>query len=619
MIQAGDDASPETINPIFQSLIQRTQYLFEKFDEIEDKSVLTAFLQAYDANEVDTYSVVYFDPTEVKLKLARLAITSNTNGFKWADSTYVFGIVKSKTPNGVDVWLNGLIEHDNILSHVLDSNPWNDNVVSGPLFLSQLEPGKLTFVPSGLAVYVGYAKSSSEILLNPANGSNGLFFESHAFPLIDRPTSTPILSNGVWTLSETNLNYVGWVAVPEEGDFFRPIPVLKDENNEDIGRPKFYYNIPSNNLIYDGNNNYLSSEEQLASVLLRNAWPFNPNTLVCLTVNGVVQTVKGLTSKKDGIYYVNSDGIWWYNNTDGKQPWASDLPSGLWQVSDWPTEKGSENLRPRMMLYFTRLNPLLKESFVTFLKSCESNTNNSSDVIKIVSAEDNETEKHTGDLVLKFNLPVQETSTVSGYAVSSVNYNQKQGLLICSKTSVVSKIVPGNGLEVDFNSETGEYILRNAYAPDYLVTGIEPENSRFQLTGINSYLSFDYERLPCGLFGRILLPTSLPSGKNVKFKMIVFGKASGAGTVNLAYQYNLMVLNNPMTITEPAVIPISCTFDSNYVANTIKLFEHNDFIVPSSVLKPGAIISFRIKRNPEEGYGIYTGAFCIAAIYWRFA
>jgi hypothetical protein len=713
----GTDVSGEVLNPILASYTARTQYLYEKFLELDNKSVLIAFDQPVTDTFVKKYSIVFFDAEQNGLKLAKAAVAESFRGtlFKAANSSYAIGIVKDDVPSGpvkkVGVWLQGLITTAEaagyeLLTQMLDDNDANQNVTSGPLFLSNTQPGKLTFEPGGMAIFIGYAKNKNEIFLNPTFDAVNDIFYTFRFSLLDRPAGVPVLSGSSWAVGSVDLSRVGWVPADS-------VLAKKPTSPTEAVGSLFYYNIPDDASI-DADDG-LSVHEKKVAKNLRNNFPPNPTTFSMLTVNGVIQQLRE-EGETDGIYFINESGIWWYDASNGKQPWSTDLVTSLrfkanassktitlvnasgsanlvcpfkigtpikfftndpvgsplpptldsittyyvktlnvdtfqfqvttnpntvagsivditldplaagrtvyvqWSPSAWKVGKGNISLRPRMSLLYVKLNPDYRLATVTSLRPFNKlGINDSSKSIGFFDVESDDIPSKVGDLLLRYNLPVADPiaeSPVTEQAIKNIVYDEPSGELLVYTSPVVTSISGSGGIKVVKNTSGAHVISSSPSSIPTLVTGVEPENSRLEFIGLNSFLTFDYDRLPCGFVGKILLPDTVLNFP-LAIKLIALGKDPIVGSrtkVNLRFEYSVMAPSALLTTTT-LVNTYTHVFPNNYIQNTNLTIAPPAFTIPADKLITNGIVNFRIQRPRTVASDDYKG-FAVIAAYW---
>lgn len=352
----GQDVSAEVVNPIISQLAQRDQYLYEKIGELSDKSVLiTAGLPILPSSSefVTKYAAVFFDQEGAGNTLTRglapaLAKFSVPSAFSTAyspdNSSFVAGIVKEVNGTTADIYTNGYVSLDVDIDAETDGlMPETEATLSravadflpGPFYLSSSEAGKLTRNPAGIAIFVGYAFTRRTFLLAPNVSEFSQFFTTYQFNLLDKAAGVPVLTTGVWSCTNTTevngdggINHVGFIPA-DSADLPAAVTGLMPEG------AKFFYNLPSADLIEaDTGITEAQREEQSA---LAKALPPNPTNTTLLTVNGVVQSNR--SNDPDGNYLINSAGIWWFDDADGYQPWASDTTKGTTVTFNGTTNK----------------------------------------------------------------------------------------------------------------------------------------------------------------------------------------------------------------------------------------------------------------------------------------
>ena len=331
-IKDGQDVSAAIVNGPISALTERTQYLYDRLQTTENNAMLLALAQPVaNSSGVGQYSVVYFDGVSadnpgLKLAFPALANLASHPFFRGADSAYVYGVVKEDPSNGTaDVCLQGLLSGTDIASTLL--SPADADFVSGPLYLSAHEAGKLTTTPNGLAIFVAYAKSRDEIYINPNQESLSELFWSFRYAVLDRPAALPSFDGTVWSIGAASSTKVGWVLAAdrlssEELDTYFP-----------AGAPKYFYQLPDPATITT-NNPELNDGEIAAATNLFNAFPARTSAFSFLSVNGVLLAPK-VSADDKGSYGLNELGLWWFNDEeydtdlydDGEfdQPWSSDL------------------------------------------------------------------------------------------------------------------------------------------------------------------------------------------------------------------------------------------------------------------------------------------------------
>lgn len=351
VVKDGTDVSAATLNPVLSQHTQREQHLKELFDELLNKSVLVAYDQPIlDTDFVKKNSVVFYDRSgsDYGLELAKTDFaqsSKNTTSYTPSNSSYSFGIVSniSTSTDTADVFLLGLVEFEVDMNLDSVDNPSilqsSDRVAEddvfepGPLFLSRTEAGKLTRNPGGVAIFVGYAVSRTQLMLSPDVTEFNQFFTSFRYNILDRPAGEPYFDeaansgDGGWTLVGTaadNKKHIGWVPVTEEyvgtEIWENHVPVDEDDN-----KPSFFYNLPSAANISEDTG--VEADERAQQLDLSATLPPNPVNFTLFTVNGIIQANTDLD--KYGVYTINEVGLWWWKNYANETPWAEDIPASL--------------------------------------------------------------------------------------------------------------------------------------------------------------------------------------------------------------------------------------------------------------------------------------------------
>lgn len=337
-IEDGTDVKADVVNSILKQYAHRTQYLYDKFGEFGDKSVLLAHDQpVYPASNSDVgiNRLVYFRKTGSSegFDLAKVEFVVNperASSLTPSKSSYSLGLVKQASSTGtVDLFLNGLVElavpindaSSGLLTVAERSLPFSP----GPLFLSANEPGSATRNPSGAIVYVGYAISPTKLLFTPSVQELSKFFTSYQFSLIDRPIGeVTTVGSPDATVSVTSPDYsvVGWASVD---NLSASMQLLAPAG------AKFFYYFPNVvDLLADTTLTPNEREDQYNLLTSLPPVPINQATVI---VNGIIQTSRD-DDEIDGTYKITELGIWWFSDKEGYQPWAYDYPTAMEVVAD---------------------------------------------------------------------------------------------------------------------------------------------------------------------------------------------------------------------------------------------------------------------------------------------
>lgn len=207
-IKDGEPVDQTTVNIPIEQMVQREQHLYEKFEEIGNKSVLTAFAQPIHPSESfadSELNLVYFrsdaDGYGVSKSLSGFSTTASSSMFSPKNSNYSFGIVKTIYPDKtVDLFIEGLCDLDVDLDDPVRGLIKNETFEVGPYYLSLKSPGKITKDPAGIPVYVGYAINKRQFLLHPNVDEFSQFFINYRYHVLDRVAGLPSLAGGEWSV-----------------------------------------------------------------------------------------------------------------------------------------------------------------------------------------------------------------------------------------------------------------------------------------------------------------------------------------------------------------------------------------------------------------------------------
>ena len=629
-ISDGEPVDQTEMNPILDQLIQRDQHLYDKFSEILGKSALMALDQPVHPTFVGSFpqnslNIAYYakDTDGEGLALTTVSFTSSgTQGtYKLANSNYAFGVTNNVSADGTtaDLFISGLcdltVDFDD-LDHGLLAN--GETFQVGPYFLSRLTPGKLTSSPAGVPIYVGYALSKRQFLLNPKADEFTEFFINYRYNILDRPVSQPVIAGGVWTIpGSSNPNKLGWVPANSTWLPGYTIPT----------GAKFFYYIPSNlsvgpfvnpNAASTHDTSLYCYEEQEAAEL-GSILPPIPNNFVQLTVNGVVQPFLDEFCT-DGIYKIDNYGIWWFSDTPGTQPWADSI-SGAWTLSGWHTYTSSVD-RPRIFLTFSRFNPALRLQLVSSLSPYVKSDNDSSQLVRFYSKENPTVQASTGDLLVKV-IPQFESSTApSATAVASLGFNVTSGKFTKATTPVVSSITGSGGISVAAGSTAGSVVIsQSSVSASGTLDSLEPVNSRLEFRGLHSYIKLPYSSpvtTPYGLIGKIVLPVGTVSG-NLQLVLHLFGdstdSSSAAKDVSLDFDYAItqsgQVVNFTTSTAATSTFNLVSTTET-YTQYTVAKIVDSTLVIP---VLADSVVNFQLTRAVPSS-DAYTGNIGILGIYW---
>jgi hypothetical protein len=589
-----DTLSAASINPAITQLASRDQYLFEQLNSYTDKSVLVSndqpmslYITGGDSGALTTAGApVYFDTEagQPVLKGALAGYTSSTgvNHLEPNASAYVFGIVKtvySGTDNGIvygDVYIRGLIT-DIDMGTMLDTQSISElngaDLAPQPLYLSSLEPGRLSILATGASIFVGYYLTPSAFVLAPnIDALNQLYFN---YKLYLRPVAvgTPSSTDGhsTITLSGTPLvdltNKIGWITADDAVTYLQ---LVKPAN------AKFYYNLITDIKIKEQHlATYLTDEEARDAYLLKKALPAYPSAYTLFFVNGLLQIAND-ADHAAGAYIINENGIWWTDDRTDYVPWTTD-----------------QEVRPLWLeLLITKLNPNYAASVVTSLTS----TN-----IGVSITDNNGLAAKTGDLALTLALPITpQTVTGAGTGVSGLTFDSITGILTVNEAPAVHQLIAGPGINIS-NTATGyPTVSLSSFTLSGEVTDIEPVEAEYVYKGLNAYLRIKQpaagQRI--GFVGKIKLPATIPSGLNLNINLVAFVDSGNNNTADIPFDFEYNVTNDGTAISS-SLISSAVVVPYNSLAINVQntLSGATRFYVPSSKLSSGAYVNFRIARK----------------------
>ena len=355
----------------------------------------------------------------------------------------------------------------------------------------------------------------------------------------------------------------------------------------------YYYNIPLASVITNDTN--LTAQQKKDAILLKQAIPAYPAAYTMLFNNGVLQTQND-TDHATGVYIVNGDGIWWCNNTTSNTPWAT----------------GGQAVN--LLLQTTKINPFYKEAVVTSLAPLVSTSNNSSSVISFIDKAAG-VAASTGDLLLKFNLPVTTTSAITGtpVAVKSLEFKAETGALSITTGPAISGITAGPGLTVSApDATTGiVQVAMDNYTLSGDVSDLEPEEADYVYLGLHSYLRIKNPAANqlIGFVGKFQLPQIIPTGLSLKIKLLTFSE-SNVATATFNFTYSISKIGSiGDTVYSGTYLTGANIAIPALIANTAKLIDYNTqaipyFEIPAAKLVGSAYpayVNFRIVRAFASG------------------
>lgn len=289
-------------------------------------------------------------------------------------------------------------------------------------------------------------------------------------------------------------------------------------------------------------------------------------------------------------------------------------------VLSWLSNKGSPQLRPKQQLNFVKLNPNYRTSVVTSLAPFDDGIVNTSRVLTFISADDRLSTAKTGELLARFEIGNNLTTEnpVTNKAVKSVSFNNVTGKLDVSRAPVVTGLNYTEGLFATAAPD-GVWTLSLAnFTAAGLVDDIEPEDSDYVYRGLHAYLRLKNPAGPAktGFVGKLQLPASLPAGKNLKIKLLLFGSTNWSGAAQFKFEYSVTQpgaitdavnrTNNGNTINVQPVEAYRPAYNASWLT-----IDH--FAVPASALSTAGFVNFRLSRVFSA---TYTGDIGVLGVAW---
>jgi hypothetical protein len=662
-IKDGETVEQTTVNLPIDQLTQRDQHLYEKFEEMSGKSVLTTFGQPIHPNEtlqVGELSLVYY-----KSDSQGSGVAKGTTGFASTfssmftpnNSNYTFGLVKTVYPfsRTVDLYTEGFCDLPVDIDHPIygliqkDTSNTVEEFEVGPYYLSAKTPGKITRDPSGIPVYVGYAVNKKQFLLHTNVDEFSQFFINYRYHVLDRVAGIPTLSGVTWNITQSDITKLGWVSASAAVSSGAVAPT----------GAVFYYNIPAPSII--ATDTYIAStESEEASQLIKHLPPI-PANFVQLYVNGTLARYKDIYDTA-GDFSINEYGLWWHKNSSGSQPWSTVYPqtAPTGSPSNWSTLKSTtiSNSRKNIFISFSKFNPALRTQLVSSLRPFNKlGTDYSNNFIKFYSADDLGLESPTGDLLVSidpktdyvgykkdftsadistltddFSYPVVRSGAFStNRAIAALKYVKEEGVFKAAITPVVSKLVGGGGIKVTEEADTGIWTV------GYLTEGqtgqvdsIEPINARLEFMDLTSYIKLPPPTsTPFGLIGKLVLPKGALNDKDLRIVFHLFGDTTSLDTsVAFTFEYSSVtainsaassdyITVNALKYTAPENPAIFNLSDSQYVAYNSVRISNDNFVIPKEHIREDSIVNFKILRFSTDNDTGYTGNVGILGIYWE--
>lgn len=682
-ITNGEFVVDKTVNPIIEQLAKREQHLYEKFAELEDKSILIAYdILVNPSSTLAANSVVFYN-VESGLDLAQIGFSASAGQsvFTPIHDSFTFGIVKSVTTAGIkkaDVMLQGLVEKEGIVASLLQPN---EALTLGPLYLSKTTPGKLTAVPGGLSIYIGYALTADQFYLHPNNEALNQFFFNYKFNLLERPAGIPMLITDNWSVTNPEPDKTGWLNVADS-----PFASLAPTNSS------YFYNIPSAEDIAADNS--LTEEEKAEANELRDALPPYPEHFTFMIINGLLQRAYTDTYQ-DGKFVINKAGLWWIGSASGHQPWSSDLvanistnkgvfavttstvnsklgfvghgltdgvlikvngtslptplSSGIYYYvvnADANTFQLSTTLNGAPITLLTNgsavyveftptvwglykgsdyLRPRMNLHFVKvnpdYKLTTVSTLTSDSPAIKYLNASNPNEVAKNGDILTRLEITnnVTAESPLTSQFIKSIVFNKETGAFDILTGKGVTELAEGTGIKLTTSVEGKTIVSVSNFNFGGAVTDIEPENSRLETLGLHFYTNLTHPStsVPNGFVGKFQLPENVPT-QNLQISMLLFPKTTPSSGETVKIRFEYSI-SAPNVVLTDARISGNSGNDISISFPTGTVARKTFIVSPSSLIIPASALknSAFVNFRIERKDSTYTGDIGVVGVYWK--
>lgn len=286
----GQDVAAATDNQSINALSQRTDWLKAQLEAIEAGKQLILRAQSVEAGLV-AGQVVYIDQATNTFKAA-LADIDDTN-LNLADATSFWqGVILTVSGTVADIVIGGSLElTTGAWAPVFDGGVF----ASGNVYLSAVNSGQLTTDPGTTGIYIGYMRSTGELLVRL--GTPGSFIDHvHLQRTLQGDPAGAVTDpafGGVQSVTTPDSNEQGWL--PATPTYFPGFVV----GAQIPTGAKFGYNIQH------------PSEGDLRAV-----FPVLPASNAQFEQAGLIVDQTTVIT--------NNFGIWWMDDTYGNAPWPVD-------------------------------------------------------------------------------------------------------------------------------------------------------------------------------------------------------------------------------------------------------------------------------------------------------
>jgi hypothetical protein len=443
-IIAGEDVSAAVTNRPTGQIAQRTEYLYERLQELLSSEALFA----HDVNLEEAAlvgDVVYWDATSETYKRAIAALGYSEAAGYWtiSESSYAVGMVYEKTSNTTGhIVTAGFVSDFDLTDTIV-----GDSTAAGPYFLSMTNPGKVTTIQPPVGVFVLYNRDGESFHFGPTprdvlEDHIHYRYDLYAIPAGDHNCVDIADPDGHNKVLNADSSLPGWL--PADDPIFSGLAPAG---------AKFGYNI--------------SQHPELEHV-----WPPLPIDSVYIERNNRGVPVN---TPECPLVLVDVHGIWWMQDCYGAAPWPPELPGC---ISDSSSSSESSSSSPtclcetaieympghaqnldemHLRIWFVKMVAKTDQTVVTQLDPCD-------DSQPIVVADCEGAPASTGKLCLSFDWDkLTKEYPISGYgAVKDLTGAViKRGPVITGIKPGVRATIDGIGTAgVDFEKDTETGIYR---------------------------------------------------------------------------------------------------------------------------------------------------------------
>jgi len=273
------------------------------------------------ATELTVGAPAWHDPAQGRLRGAQLV--RNADG-RYASSAAVLGLVRQRDASQAWLVTAGLLPGSGWTAALEDSSL--APVTGQELYLSALEPGRLSLEPRVGAAPIAVVAPGGLLVGPPASWQHGL--RPYALSLACAPSGAPVASGTGptrWTIPIPELSTAGWLPA---------------------GHASFEGQAPA-----DAVWGYNLSADAAA----RAQWP--PPDLAAVYAEwdrGGADSPGASTLIPGGLLKVTTFGIWWCDNRSGSLPWPDNPADPLWQETSGAVPEHPRTAPMKLRLWLSR-------------------------------------------------------------------------------------------------------------------------------------------------------------------------------------------------------------------------------------------------------------------------